>query len=313
MTDNRIVIMTYNIILFGAGASYGSDKLGTPPLGSELFDALVVFNKDGWGQIPSNLAEKFQNDFEDGMKNLSKSNPHLMPILQRAMAAYFYNFIPQPNNLYRKIARLIFHSRWNGVLASINYERLLHLSLAIEGLKPIVNLRKTNQNEIELILPHGCCDLFCESTFGSSKEVSFNGTAVTTNGPIKVIVEPSEFYSRIQNDAFPPVMSYFEPEKMTTSGLSLIENQRSRFMEIVSKASTVGIVGVKVRIDDNHIWEPLAKTSARLIYCSGKRSGQEFYDWCNQYRPDNQDIILDGFFSECFDSFCKEINIIHNN
>lgn len=311
--NNGIVIMACNIILFGAGASYGSDRSGVPPLGFELFDVLVSFNKNGWGQIPSNLAEKFRNDFEDGMRNLSKSNPHLMPILQRAMAAYFYNFIPQPNNLYRKIARLIFHSSWDGILATINYERLLQLSLAIEGLKPIVNLRKTNQNEIELILPHGCCDLFCESAFGFTEAVSLNGTAVTTNGPIKVILDPYEFHSRIQNDAFPPVMSYFEPEKKTTSGLSFIENQRSRFMEIVSQASIVGIVGVKVRIEDNHIWEPLAKTSARLIYCSGERSGQEFHDWCNQNRPDNQDVILDGIFSECFDRFCKEINIIHDN
>ena len=74
------------------------------------------------------------------------------------MADYFFNFIPQPNNLYRKLARRIIESNWNGSLATINYERLLELSLVYEGLKPISNKLKIYHNEIELCFPHGCCN-----------------------------------------------------------------------------------------------------------------------------------------------------------
>jgi len=301
--------MAYSVILFGAGASYGSDNMGTPPLGTDLFDALASFNKSGWGQIPSNLVDNFRRDFEEGMRILSKSNPHWIPPLQRAMAAYFFNFIPQYSNLYRELARRILKSNWNGSLSTINYERLLELSLISEGLRPVVGTSRTNSNEIELCLPHGCCHLFCESVRGSSNMVSLAGTMVTTSGPIKVITNPAEFQSRIQNDAFPPVMSYFEPEKRTTSGANFIDSQRRRFLDLVSGASNLGVLGVKVRPNDNHIWDSLAKTSARLVYCSGKRGGQEFDIWSKQKRPDKQDITLYGYFADCFDQFCKELKL----
>lgn len=302
-------MMTYSVVLFGAGASYGSDNMGTPPLGSDLFAALSAFNKNGWGQIPLDLADNFRLDFEDGMKMLSKSYSHWMSPLQRAMAAYFFNFAPRSSNLYRRLTRRIIRSNWNGVLSTINYERLLELSLIEEGLRPIVGRSRMNSNEIEICFPHGCCHLFCESVRGLSSMVSFAGTMVTTNGPVKVISDPIEFQSRIQNDAFPPVMSYFEPEKKTTSGANLIENQRNRYSELVSGASIVGLVGVKVRPNDKHIWDPLAKTSARLVYCSGKKGRKEFDVWNKQNRQDNQDISLDGYFADCFDQLCKEVNI----
>lgn len=301
--------MEYSLILFGAGASYGSDNTGTPPLGSDLFDALVSFNQSGWGQIPSSLADNFRHDFEEGMRTISKSHPHWMPPLQRAMAAYFFNFTPQSSSLYREIAHRIPKSNWGGVLSTMNYERLLELSLISEGVRPIVGNSSTTPNEIELCLPHGCCHIFCESVKGASNMVSFAGPMVKTNGPVKVIPNPAEFQSRIQNDAFPPVMSYFEPEKQTTSGASFIDNQRHRFSELIAGASDIGIVGVKVRPNDTHIWSPLEKTSARLVYCSGKRGGQEFDTWSKKKRLDKQNLTLYGYFADCFYDFCKELKL----
>lgn len=301
--------MTYNMIFFGAGASYGSDSYNTPPLGSELFEELVIFNKDGWGKIPLEFSKYFHQDFEEGMKILSESHPHWMPPLQRAMAAYFFNFYPKLTNLYRKLAYRIKKSNWNGALSSINYERLLELSLIKEGLKSIVGKSGENINEIEICLHHGCCHLFCESVKGASNKISMAGFNITTRGPIKVISNPSEFNLRIKKDAFPPVMSYFEPQKITTSGVNFIEHQRARFSEIVADASIIVIVGVKVRPNDNHIWDPFAKTSAKLIYCSGRRSGQEFENWKNKMRTNNQDIPLNGYFDDCFDEICDNLNI----
>jgi hypothetical protein len=306
-----MIDMGNNIILFGAGASFGSDISGTPPLGAGLFDALVSFNKEGWGQIPKESANVFRDDFEEGMKKLSHLYPHWMSPLQRAMADYFFNFIPQPNNLYRKLARRIIESNWIGSLATINYERLLELSLVNEGLKPIANKLKIYSNEIELCFPHGCCHLFCESVRGSSGNVSFDGKLVNTRGNIEVISHPSAFRNRIYSDAFPPVMSYFMPQKITTAGVNFIDDQRNRFSELISNASIVGIVGIRARLRDNHIWNPLAKTSAKLIYCSGKKSGQEFNNWSQQYRRGHQDVILENYFGECFDEFCKEMDIIN--
>lgn len=194
------------MIFFGAGASNGSDNFGTPPLTPNLFNELVKFDKDGWGQMQLEFSKNFIDDSEEGMKILSKSNSHLMPLLQRAMAKYFFKFYPQPTNLYRKLARRIKKSNWNGVLSSINYERLLELSLIEEGLQPIirgieedlqpiVGGSSKNVNGIELCLPHGCCHLFCESVRGMSNIVSFAGSNVKTSGKIKKFMNSLSFKS----------------------------------------------------------------------------------------------------------------------
>jgi hypothetical protein len=57
--------------LFGAGASYGSDIQGVPPLGAGLFDELRRFNPDAWGLISGDLATLFRSDFEEGIKSIA--------------------------------------------------------------------------------------------------------------------------------------------------------------------------------------------------------------------------------------------------
>ncbi|OHE17008.1 MAG: hypothetical protein A2X96_08245 [Syntrophobacterales bacterium GWC2_56_13] len=61
------------VLLLGAGASYGSDHSGTPPMGADLFEALRAFNPPGWGQLLLSLALAFRNDFERGMEELAKT------------------------------------------------------------------------------------------------------------------------------------------------------------------------------------------------------------------------------------------------
>ena len=82
--------MATHLFLFGAGASHGSDVAGTPPLVSRLFDELARFNPPGWGSMDQTTASSFRRDFEDATRRLSETNPHAMPPLQRAMAAYFF-------------------------------------------------------------------------------------------------------------------------------------------------------------------------------------------------------------------------------
>jgi hypothetical protein len=60
-----------NLILFGAGASFGSDDPSlVPPLGQNLFDALCKFNPRGWGAVEMESARQFRTDFEKAMKEL---------------------------------------------------------------------------------------------------------------------------------------------------------------------------------------------------------------------------------------------------
>jgi hypothetical protein len=305
--------MVKYLIIFGAGASYGSDTIGTPPLGADLYNELARFNPDGWGKLPQDQSDLFRQDFENGMKNLSQRNPHALPPLQRAMAAFFFNYRPKNTNLYYLLAQKINTVNWNGALVTLNYERLLELSLIAAGIEPCIGNNPNSQRKhIELCLPHGCCHLFCESVRGAANNISFAGMNITTNGPIKVIGDADEFRQRITTDAFPPVMSYFEPSKKTTSGANFIDSQRNRFSELVDQSEIIAIIGLRVRPHDGHIWEPLVSTKGKLIYCSGPSSREEFKSWKEEKRKDKNDLILSSYFRDCFDEICLHLNIKQN-
>lgn len=295
------------IFLFGAGASYGSDNQNTPPLGPGLFDELRRFNPDVWGTITGNLADEFRRDFEEAMKSVA---PHALSSLQRAMAAYFFDFRPRTSNLYFELARRIAGSRgWQGAACTLNYERLLELSLIGAGVQLFVGQPRAGPAGVELCLPHGCCHIFCDAVKGTAGGVSFDGFGVKTDGPVTMIGDPRQHRSRVLQDAFPPVMSYFEPNKRTTTGRSFIEAQRARWRELGVSASALVIVGVRVRPHDDHIWGPIASTEARVVYCGGASGAAEYRAWASATRAGRADRILDRYFRDEFASICAEAGL----
>jgi hypothetical protein len=144
--------MAKPLILFGAGASYGSDRSNAPPLGAELFGDLRRLNPDGWGGVPAELSEAFSRDFEVGMERLAAVSPHAMPVLQRAMAAYFFRYVPSTTSLYVRLAQKMAATRWAGACATLNYERLLEIAIGYSGLQPVVGAASRGGTQIEL-----CC------------------------------------------------------------------------------------------------------------------------------------------------------------
>lgn len=313
--------MVKDLIIFGAGASHGSEDVNfwdgsalikkVPALGCDLFDDLQRFDPKGWGMIDGKLAAEFNKDFEKGMQFLSNGDSFQMPPLQRVMADYFFRFLPGKQNLYIKLAERIKNTKWDGVLVTFNYERLLEISLCHVGLKVLCCLSQQELDaqktgETELCLPHGCCHLFC-SVKGHG--VSFS-KGVCTSGKILPINNFPEFLNRIKTDSFPPTMSYFEPQKQTATGVNFINQQRNRMKELVKEAENIVIIGIRVREHDVHIWDPLKKTDAKIIYCSGKESGEEFNVWRCKYRRDKCDVVINDFFnSSSLNGICDYLDL----
>lgn len=297
--------MSASLALFGAGASYGSDVASnTPPLGPRLFQALKEFNPPGWGTISGELAALFNHDFEHGMQQLSQSSPYSLPPLQRAMAAFFFRYAPGQNNLYIKLAQRVRQNHWGGSVATLNYERLCELSISSVGLRPVVGQQTQPGISVEMCFPHGCCHLFCESARGLARNVSFAGSNVQTSGPIVVISDSRQFSQRIQTDAFPPVMSYYEPYKTTSSGANFILAQRERWRILVQQANEIAVIGLTVRPVDAHIWGPLAEFNGSILYCAGPKAALSYQDWQRANRQGSKDTILQGYFGPEFDRVC---------
>lgn len=289
----------HDLIIFGAGASTGSDANGVPPLGSGLFTELAIYAPNAWGALTQEQKNTLVSDFEAGMELISKENSHALPILQRAMAAYFFKFQPLTTNLYYKLAQKIKSAKWVGAIATLNYERLLEISLIDAGIRPVIGQSST-LDTTELCLPHGACHIFCQGIRASASGVSFSGVGVVFDGPVSVIAEPSAHRNEIESNAVPPVMSYFQPNKETSAGRNFITNQRNRFAQLVTEAKKIVIVGMKLRTHDTHIWEPIKKAGAEILYCSGKTAGVEYQIWSANNRQGKNDTILNGHFSNHF-------------
>ena len=240
--------MTENLVVFGAGASNGSDTIGTPPLGNGLLSALQQFNPNIWNRIPSNLISHLTKDFEKGMEKISNNHSTALAPLQRSMAQYFFQFYPSQNNLYAKLALKMANKDWDGAFATLNYERLLEKSMTDNNIALCVG--SPTNSQIELCFPHGCCNFFC-SVKGSGN-VRFSGN-IQTSGKVDIINNPIQFNQRIHNDPFPPVMSYFVPSKFTTSCSNFILQQRSRLKDLILNAEIIALIGIQVRIQDIHI------------------------------------------------------------
>ena len=292
-------------MLFGAGASCGSDTQTTPPLGAGLFDELCRYNPDGWGAIPDDLASCFREDFEQA---LPKVHPYTLGPLQRAMAAYFFQFRPRRCSLYFRLAERIRAGNWHVAFASLNYDRLLELALRGAGLCVAVGRPAELYTDVEVCLPHGCCHLFCDGLIAAPNGVYFSALNVNMNGPVIAVNDPNDHRAQISGNSIPPVMSYFEPLKRTTAAPSFISSQRARLAKLFQTASTVAVIGMKVRPYDTHIWDPLRATRARIVYCAGKEAGEEFRLWSDAAGR-QCDEVLPAFWADAFDGLCSHVGI----
>jgi hypothetical protein len=284
------------LLVSSAGASYGSDSQNTPRLGAGLFDELRRFNPNGWGTIAGSLAYQFRRDFEEAMKSVA---PQALTPLQRGMAAYFFEFKPSTSSLYFHLGRWIARKiGWSGAAYTLNYERLLESSLLAAGIQPFVGQPPAGQTGVELYSPHGCCHIFCDTAKGTAGAVSFDGFAVSTDGTVTVVWDPEQHRPRLLQDDFSPGMSYFEPQKRITAGHSFIERKRARWREIAASATTVVIVGVRVRPHDDLVWGPIAATGERLVYCGGASGAYEFFAWAATTRAGRSDRVLAGYIRD---------------
>lgn len=287
-----------HVIFFGAGASYGSDEMNTPPLGPNLFNALALWSPKGWGALPDPWPARFAANFEDAMAALIAAGIFAAP-LQWSMAAYFFKCFPiSATNLYIRLLSDLGRTEKNIALITLNYDRLLCLAAAQAGVRLTIGGSRREGAQFPLCLPHGCSVLKCVSV-GATRGVSFTGN-VATSGAIEVMHDARAFDQERETNVFPPVMSYFEPNKFTVSGANFIENHRQQFGTLVRGASRVAIVGVNVHAADKHIWAPLAKAPGTCFYLAGAAGAEKYRAWCKGAGR-RGDTVCEKYFANGYD------------
>jgi hypothetical protein len=293
------------LFLFGAGASFGSgfSLPHPPPLGGDLFDALVKVSKAA-KQIPVETAARFRENFESGMDHLWKNHSHLVSPFLSDMAVYFtqfrlhdpyLNYIssilppdlkPSWSNHYETLIKIILASKTEVIFSTTNYDLLIEEAIENAGIDVSYNFEDSDAY-LTLLKFHGSCNFIPELVNSVFRDIAFTlkpGQQMvgTGDGPVDSSIFKVERFIAVdkaearvfcyENTALSPAIAMYAPSKEVICGRELIREQYQRWLRAVSKAENIVLIGLRIHKNelndwaDPHIWRVIAESSASLHY-----------------------------------------------
>lgn len=328
----KVSVSPEHVFLFGAGASFGSDgrylsERGLlPPLGN----ALYPFLRDApelkyWKEVPPEILKMFSSGpFEAAMSALDECEDGAQKSLWRdlELSLFFSRYRPLPSNLYWRLAHKIakrMEVGWSGAAITLNYERLLEESCMRNSVFTVVkgvtyyddNLPPfQNDQLLEICYPHGACQFFIGQTwFEGDGDIVFGDSArLIGNVGANHLLSVTNIAISVKKRQIPLICRY-HPAKRPSVNNYFIRSQKKRAEEMIAKAQLITIVGVQCSHQtDTHIWRPLEKTKARLIYVEpGSQGQEEFGNWALQCgkKPGEDFHVIPMTFKDGFDEILK--------
>ncbi|MGS1048444.1 hypothetical protein ACVCIC_06190 [Burkholderia glumae] len=290
------------VVLLGAGASYGSGDVdpAPPPLGAELYPALEEIGGI-FSDLPEDLKAEFRKDFEEGMGKYYEISGGNVSRFQRELAAYFAKFKIGKNNEYIKMLAKLGSSRY--VYATLNYDLLLESAASALGMRAYYGLER-NAKTVNLLKPHGSCN-FWPDMFGMFKNCTFAGGGLSDiEAPIKVLNTEETLHACATEDSIAPALAMYAKGKAVRVCPEFVLTQQKLFAKAVNDATVIYISGVRVVAGDTHIWQPISKSKAKVIYFGSNRSIAEFQAWVDSEKR-GKAFFREAYFSECIDKIAS--------
>jgi len=271
------------IVLFGAGASFGSGHVypKPPPLGMDLFPALRGLYA-AWREVPETLANLFQKSFEAGMAEVIEKHGFAIAPLMQGMAIFFSIFTITRDAQNRYVSLLQSTAcRTTIIWSTLNYECLLEIAGSRLGHR--ISYFKDPVPDGTAELPvwklHGSCN-FRIAGLEATRGVRFR-TGVVFGGGIEPI-DPGRVLAIYQGStALYPAMALYAANKPISMSPAPIQDGQQRWGAHVRSADRILILGVRPNPDDEHIWGPLSETEGEIAYVGSKNAFQE---WVAEYR-----------------------------
>jgi hypothetical protein len=309
-----------SIVLFGAGASYGSGEIipEPPSLGNKLFTKLASLFPNTWGALPERLNQSFERDFELGMEEMwnSETFSQFIPDLIKNMAYYFnaFRINPDMNNLYLSFIKDIKSNIKKIIFSTLNYDLLLEISLGINGIKTSYFSDTPNEGSALVWKLHGSPNFLQEGIEGiqspaHGSSISYTSGIYSSSG-LKA-VDPTKAQDYCASiTPFYPAMSLYMKSKINQIGHEPIAELQKRWKTRILNAKNVLIIGVKPYSSDTHIWDPLTTTEARIGYLGNL----ELYEqWINNGRDEKSTEFLGRRWEQCYEKSIYFINEISGN
>jgi putative FmdB family regulatory protein len=284
------------VVLFGAGASFGSGDVAPhpPPLGKGLFLELEK------RPLPENLTPAtrlvFRENFEAGMARYFEESSGNVMEFQRRLAAYLAQFRPGPKNTYGELARVL--SRFDVLYSTLNYDLLFELAAEQVGVRvPILKL-------------HGSCNFWPRTGNVDIKGFSAQRSVVAdVEADVDVLTQPDTLARCEDDDAFAPALALYAEGKLVRVCPQFVRRQLVDWEQAVTSAAAVFLIGVRTYPQDDHIWSTLANTRARLHYFGREGDAAEFQRWASTERRDRASHFHNAVFADTIPRIEAELQV----
>lgn len=286
-----------DLFLLGAGASYGSLDCTPycPPLGPKLFAEL---RKRGGiaATINSPLRELFEDNFERGMAAFREVRDEDSTAFLRQMAEYFVQFAAGPRNLYRELISITKASKRSTTLVTTNYDLLIEQVITEAGLLVAYHGRPVPESNVPLLKIHGSCHFLPDLGSNRITGAIFSGNGANVETRIKIARSRAEVsaFCRTEDSLAPAIALYAPGKKVLFSPSAVAEQQREWHREL-ARADILYSIGLRVVIDDDHIWGALASSTARIEYVGFEPD--EFQSWAGAVSRKNAHVLAKDFAS----------------
>jgi hypothetical protein len=235
---------------------------------------------------------------------LSERAAMAIPQLMREMAVYFVQFRAADDRcLY---VRLINDLRARGILdllsfSSLNYDCVFDLALVGRGMS-LNYFDPPDALRVPLWKLHGSCNMFSKDVT-ASQGVSY-GVGVTFEGGIQAFLDSSRVIEHsLAETGLAPVMCLYMKGKSTSVSPSAMKTVQNIWSNQIAKARAVFVVRTRPWPDDQHVWGPLADTSADVFLVGDPSEGSR---WARRDRKGRTETI-GAHFSESYATLLQEI------
>lgn len=307
-----------NLVLFGAGASYGSGGVSpeAPPLGDDLFSELQK-HCETWSRLPDDIALFFRTKgFEFAMNKIryEESTTLYIPALLREMARYFLRFNILDDNEYIKFYKKMRDFSKTAV-ATLNYDILIEQA-CVQMLKLGLSydLASAPDHDVPIIIKvHGSPN-FLPSSSNITMRGNIIGGGFTSvfDFPVKPLlpqqaVDRLESYNTTLDDTIQPVMAMYTPDKATIFCGTFVKKVQKDYVTIAKSCETMHIVGVRC-VPDMHIWGPIAEGKSKIFFYNRNHQDiDQFMDWAKRVGAVRRVTCVEGYMSDFVDHFDEDI------
>lgn len=311
--QNAALPATQIVLLFGAGASAFSGRVlyrgqaeRCPPVGFGPNGLFAALRTEGGiaATFPSDIQSALVDDFEAGMRLLESMPGTFHCALQRQIALHLASYKIRRQNYYMQLLEPAYMRSKAVQYSTVNYDILLDQAFASYGLQiEGDSIDSPSPQSVTLLKLHGACNILMKTKnkiYGNEVIDAPFGYHSLVNGKIGKLylarshAEIERWCRNSANIQFAPLIAQYVKEKSFLVRSDAFGIMQNFWSQKIANATAIFIIGVRCVPEDEHIWKPIFKSSAKLYIVNPDYTAIEKWGASRANKP----VHLAKYFSD---------------